>query len=764
MNRKSTSNGSAAMRHLDIIVPIYKNAELLRACVDSLVQHIGEIADREPRIILINDSPGDEGVESLLDEYLAAKPDLMVLHNEENVGFVGSVNRGLEISQRDERDVLLVNSDTQTFPRTLSELLKSAHADPQIGFACPRSNNASICSLPHFFGGSLPTPEQSYQRWIEMSRTMPSYHFSPTAVGFYMFIAHKVLANHGGLRSDFGLGYEEENDLVMRAGMLGSRAVIVNRAFAYHAGSASFNLKDLDLSTHKHGNLLKLTALHPQFLPLVSRYENSPHYRAERILSGLLKDQDGRIKIAFDLSGMGQHYNGTNELAVSALRSMAKRQGHRIRLTGVASKESFSIHELDEIPGLHREEVGATTLHGIAIRLAQPFDLHQINTLESLAPINVFAMLDTISEDCGRLAIDGSFLEIWDHVAKHANGLVFISRFSEQTFCNRHRAALEVPRLARLLPTQASSYPKPPAISARDHILVVGNHFAHKGADVAARVIAAAFPTIKVVVLGSENIQSANLTIYRAGVLEPALVDRLFADASLVVLPSHVEGFGLGFMHAISAGLPIVARRIPATDEILATLDEVTGVFVFEDNSGLVRACALALNCAESRAKYDRASSWDDWADELTEFCVSLASRGDVFHRLVERIAAGDCLRRAARGDLIAREAERKPPEVASVPVLSTSKSVDLKTLLELEGKTFVEHAYATILRRPADQSGLDAYVKQLAGGQHKLDVLESLANSPEGRQRDVSLPNFDQMIRRLHKARRPLLKRVFMR
>jgi GT2 family glycosyltransferase len=762
MNR-NTLNRSAALRHLDIIVPIYKNAELLRACVDSLAQHIHEIADRQPRIILVNDSPGEDEVEALLDAYFATDLNLMVLRNEENIGFVGSVNRGLEISQRDEHDVLLVNSDTQTFPGTLSELLKSAHADPQIGFACPRSNNASICSLPHFFGGSLPTPEQSYQRWMEISRTMPPYHFSPTAVGFYMFIAHKVLANHGGLRRDFGVGYEEENDLVMRAGMLGTRAVIVNRAFAYHAGSASFSLKDLDLSTHKHGNLLKLTAYHPQFLPLVSRYENSPHYRAERILAGLLKDQDGRIKVAFDLSGMGQHYNGTNELAVGALRSMAKRQAHRIRLTGVGSKESFSSHELDKIPELYREEVGATTLHGIAIRLSQPFDLHQINTLESLAPINVFAMLDTISEDCGRLAIEGSFLEIWDHVAAHANGLVFISGFSEQTFCNRHRAALEVPRFARLLPTRASSYPKPPASSARDHILVVGNHFAHKGADVAGSVIAAAFPTINVIVLGSENIQSANLTIYRAGAIEPALIDRLFVDASVVVLPSHVEGFGLGFMHAISAGLPIVARRIPATDEILATLDEVTGVFLFDDNSGLVRACSLALNTPESRANYDRTSNWEDWADELTEFCLSVANRGDVFDRLVERIAAGDRLRRAARGDLAARDVELKATNLAMAPVLSTSKSLDLETLLELDGRTFVEHAYATVLCRPADQSGLDAYVKQLANGQHKLDVLEALAKSPEGRQRDVTLPNFDRMITRLHKARRPLLKRVFL-
>jgi hypothetical protein len=29
-----------------------------------------------------------------------------------------------------------------------------------------------------------------------------------------MWVSHGVLANHGGLREEFGVGYEEENDLL----------------------------------------------------------------------------------------------------------------------------------------------------------------------------------------------------------------------------------------------------------------------------------------------------------------------------------------------------------------------------------------------------------------------------------------------------------------------------------------------------------------------------------------------------------------------
>jgi GT2 family glycosyltransferase len=748
----------SASRRLYIIVPIYKNAGLVRACIDSLREHIAEIAAYEPRFILINDSPDDEEVAALLQRYEALDDDMSVIRNAENHGFVRSVNSGLAIAQRDGFDVLLVNADTQTFEGTLAELLKAAHADPQIGFASPRSNNASICSLPHFFGGSPPTPKQAFDRWVEISRTMPAFHFSPTGVGFYMFISHVVLANHGGLREDFGLGYEEENDLVMRAGKLGTRAIIVNRAFAYHAGSASFNLTNIDLGTHKHGNLLKLSSYHPEFLPLVSRYEGSPHYRAERLMTGLLKDAEGRIKVVFDLSGMGQHYNGTNELAVAVLRSMATRQAHCIRLAAVASIESFRAHRLDEVSGLEREEPGAPGMHCVAVRMAQPFDQHHLNTLESMAPINLFAMLDTISEDCGPLALEGGFLSLWDHVARHANGLFFISRFSELAFCNRHRAAWNLPRWAHLLPTRISCYARERITPQRAHILVVGNHFAHKGSDVAARAIAAAFPTVKIVALGSDTRQTSNITSLRSGLLDPIHVNRLFSEASIVVLPSHVEGFGLGFMHALASGRPIVARRIPATEEIIDTLDDVEGVFLFDHDGELLRACTQALQRTSSSAIDTRTKTWDDWADGLAHFCLSVAGRNDVFETLVSRIAAADQMRRGAMWE---QTQSTKPSAVVPV-ALSSAKPLDLESLLALDGRKFVEHAYATLLFRPADEIGLREYIAQLDLGVHKVTLLQAMAKSPEGRLRDATLPGLDAMAAQIRKARTPLYKRFF--
>jgi GT2 family glycosyltransferase len=750
-------------RRLDIIVPIYKNAALVRTCVESILEHIGEVAAFAPRLILINDSPADEEVTALLRRFGTGPAAALVLKNETNLGFVRSVNRGLDLSERDGHDVLIVNSDTRTFPGTLAELMNAVRADPQIAFASPRSNNASICSLPHHSSVPAASAEETHRRWSLLSRTMPAWHFAPTAVGFYMFIAHPVLANHGGLSEDFGRGYEEENDLVMRAGKVGGRAIIVNRAFAYHEGSASFNLTDLDVSEHKLKNLLRLQEDHPEFLPLVKRYEESPHYRAEHLMTGLLPDADGRMRLVFDLSEMGQHYNGTNEQAVAVLRSLAKRQGHRLRLAAIGTAESFRCHGLDRLDGLHREEPDAPGLHGIAVRLAQPFELDHISALETLAPINVFAMLDTIAEDCGPLAIDGCVPQLWDHVAEQANGLVFTSRFTQQTFFNRHPAGRSLPHWQSLLPTRLSSYAKPKPVPQSRHVLVIGNHFAHKGSVAAGRALAVAFPDRKIVVIGPENVQLDNLTGYRSGLMKPAQVDFLFNHASVVVLPSYVEGFGLGLMHALAAGRPIVARRIPATEEILASLDEVEGVFLFDDNAHLVETCARAMQCSASRAQDGRGASLDDWADGLADFCLSLAARNDIFERLVGRLKAGDRLRRAARGDALTQEAADEPRRATWAPArLSRAKPVDLESLLAMDGREFVEHAYATLLRRPVDEGGLQTYLGQLELGVDKVDLLESLANSAEGRLRGVELPGLAEIAAELRRSRLPLLKRIF--
>src|SRR5713226_1050219 len=104
---------------IDIIVPVYKSVHLTTRCLNSLADHIHEIASSDPRLMVINDSPGESDVHRMLESFASRHAYVTVLENERNLGFVKTVNKGFGISCKAGRDVILVNADTETFTDTL---------------------------------------------------------------------------------------------------------------------------------------------------------------------------------------------------------------------------------------------------------------------------------------------------------------------------------------------------------------------------------------------------------------------------------------------------------------------------------------------------------------------------------------------------------------------------------------------------------------------------------------------------------------------
>ena len=140
----------------------------------------------------------------------------------------------------------------------------------------------------------------------------------------------------------------------------------------------------------------------------------------------------------------------------------------------------------------------------IGIQLGQPFSVHAISVLEDLAVVNIFGMLDTIAEDCGYLSITHQLETLWGHVTRHANGLFFNSKFSERASSQRDtRTRITYPG-TRDYCRRNSAATRRLSRHSGDHVLIMGNHFAHKSSDHHG-ILKSAFPTIQFVVLGSEN-------------------------------------------------------------------------------------------------------------------------------------------------------------------------------------------------------------------------------------------------------------------
>lgn len=712
---------------LDIIIPVYRNAAMVRDCIRSLVPHLAEISDCAPRLIVINDSPDDEDVERYLASSEAVRSIGLILRNKENLGFVRSVNKGLALARQRGAAALLVNSDTLTYPGTLAEMVAVLYADPQIAFVCPRSNNAALSTFPQMpnpLCDSDSPPEICHRAWQMLRHHLPRYTLSPTAVGFYMLIADHILRNFDPLDEEFGVGYEEENDLVMRAGKLGYRAAMANHAYAYHAGSASFLLKDIDLRSQQEGNLTKMMERHPEFLPLVRAYEGTVDYRAETQLKSLLPTPEGRRKVALNLLTMGTHHNGTNELIVNVIRWLEANPPRDFDIHAICKPGVAEFHGFADFKSIWIEEKIRPD-YALSIFFGQPFDLHIVNLMEYLAPINIYGMLDVIALDCSNLRGKDDIEPMWRHVAENADGVFFISEFSSQTFRNRFARHFRTNAYTRLLPTRLSAYREAGhgASGGSDHVLVMGNHFKHKASEAVGLLLAAALPDMPIVAMGGVATRDGNLTFAASGAVPEAEMDALFANASVIVLPSHYEGFGLGLVHALSRGKPVVVRDIAPVREILETYHATEGVFLFSDDQDLPALVAEAARFGRSSADDRGAADWNDWASGFWAFAESLFDDPALMERLLRRIGSSDALKLAHR---------LKDKDDIGFQPEGQVRQVSLAALFALPDEIFVQSLYKNFLGRPADPSGLDHYVLSLRNGASKKKVTRAIMRSDE--------------------------------
>lgn len=222
---------------IDVIVPVYRGLDETRACLESVWQS----QNLQPmRLIVINDCSPEPELTAWLREKVATQ-SMELLENEENLGFVATVNRGMALSDRN--DVVLLNSDTEVHSDWLDRLCRAASSDPTVGTVTPFSNNATICSYPGFCqDNELPHGYSLGELDSLFARVNPERYFDiPTAVGFCMYIRREVLNKVGLFDVEkFGKGYGEENDFCCRAISAGYRNILAGDVFVWHKGNVSF--------------------------------------------------------------------------------------------------------------------------------------------------------------------------------------------------------------------------------------------------------------------------------------------------------------------------------------------------------------------------------------------------------------------------------------------------------------------------------------------------------------------------------------------
>ncbi len=303
-----------------------------------------ELVQAHASVWLYNDSPDHEGLRVALAEAVGrgcSRGRVRTLANEANLGFIGTCNRAFDLAIEEGADVLLLNSDTEVTTGAISEILAVSTLDPMIGFVCPRSNNATLATLPHSIEHVDVSAEQARSLFLPIARRLPRFSFIPTAVGFALWIRGTVLAEFGHFDTVYGKGYNEENDLIMRANRAGYRAALANHAFVWHQGEQSFSTTSQQRSEREQVNASILRKRYPEYDSLIYRYFTSPEYRAEKLLEAL-EPVDERRTIAFDFSSFGPFHNGTFESGIKLLSAAQRSWPQDTRIGVYISKKAWT--------------------------------------------------------------------------------------------------------------------------------------------------------------------------------------------------------------------------------------------------------------------------------------------------------------------------------------------------------------------------------------------------------------------------------------
>jgi GT2 family glycosyltransferase/glycosyltransferase involved in cell wall biosynthesis len=608
---------------VSIVVPVYNAVDDLHRCVDSVRRNTTFPSE----ILLIDDASPDPRVAEYLDSLEGVK-GVRVLRNAKNLGFGGTVNRGIRES---EGDVVVLNSDTEVTPRWLTNLALAAHEDPTIGSATPLSDNAGAFSIPER-GKRNDIPIHLTREEVGRLVTRTSQRSrpdTPTASGFCMYLKRAMLDTVELFDEEsFPRGYGEENDFCMRARRAGWRHIVDDATLVFHEGSISFGEEKQALL---EAGLAKVAELHPDYQSLVhpflhgpemqavretarAAYENAPPHCLPRILHVIHKGTGGvhvfNDDLARGLADRYEHFQLVSDADSLILRRYDNGKWVNVEHLGLESSVSVLDHHHDE----YRHEV-ARILEDFDIEVvhvqhliyhshdlplvADAMGLTVVATLHDYLPIcPTIQLIDDQGRFCGGTCTPGQgkcrtgmpwvrkdvphLKHAWVHEWKRrltevlavTDALVAPTEAVRQTYL---RAYPEFPaeRIKRIehgvdMPSRESEF-TPQGIDEPIRILALGNINDQKGAKVLDSVLSldADRGALDLHILGAitPNYQSLGRqhgTYTRERL--PALIDEI--NPRLVVLLSPWgETFCYTLTEAWACGVPVVAADVGALGE-----------------------------------------------------------------------------------------------------------------------------------------------------------------------------------------------------
>jgi glycosyltransferase involved in cell wall biosynthesis len=501
--------------------------ESLRNCLSSLAQFAP--TDCFPYVL-----GGSLSESKIVGEFDSLLPKLSHVDGEAVHSFVKDIS---EL----QTDVLILDASAEVTEGFLEELQTVLYLHERHAAVSPRSNHARFFSIP--FPEVDTDASASYAVWQQIHRLLPRYQVMPAAAKFCLLIKAEVLNRFRHLRIN---AWDNTDDFVCRINRYGYSAVAANWAYVFQHKARLTTCEEEKLE-EAHDEALQFQ--YPEYERMLADYEQSHRNPLERFASLYLPH---RPRILFDLFHLTCAHSGTSEFGLNLLHELYRILEDKFELI-VGMNQANRVFA-SELAGYRFQEdrPDSGAVFDLVFKPCQITSWAEFRRMHQFAPRISYTLLDIIGVRCEYM--NSPRRQILLQKASELSDCIFtISEFSHSDFAAFYQ--LDIPMRVVHLGTNAGITGG--EFRVGEHVLIVGNDFAHKGIRDAMQQLA--HSTLPLVVLGGEEEPGTpNVRWLSSGNLSRQHVRELFSNARVVVYPSYYEGFGLPVVDALALGKPVV--------------------------------------------------------------------------------------------------------------------------------------------------------------------------------------------------------------
>lgn len=505
---------------------------------------------------------------------------------------IKSANALFNSAAQAKSDVLLLIGTAVPNMDALGVMRSIMDADPHFGFVSPRYADDSSGGLFPILDELSDKEGGLYPR--RLLSDIPDYYLLPEYLAPCLLIRRDIVSNFGPLSLEFTSLLGAFFHYMCRARRAGFRTVLANRAvvaFSGHPSPAPLRPCDSDD--------LKLRERFPDVALAAQAMERLPHHRYEALRSRALSSEPRIMRsVLLDLSNLSTMYNGTS-FAMLGLATGLHELEHDWHVSIMTSAGAATFHKLpSRFPKWNIEPIECSRYFSVGVRLSQPWGILEVARLHRLALVNVFMILDTIAWDTLYPA-PRDLDQTWAFIAKYADAMLYDSRYTQDRFNKRFSVRDGLLERVVHFSFQPKDYVTDKAAKAAKsdaYVLLIGNRYDHKWLLPTVDLLTSAFPLNDFKVIGFQGNSYRLVDALESGTIPDHYVERLYANADVVIFPSLYEGFGFPVLKGLSYGKTVIARQSSLLTELADHYAGGGRLVVFEHPNELVEKLGLVLH------------------------------------------------------------------------------------------------------------------------------------------------------------------------